>query len=90
MSVRFRTERLPMCQIPRNLLLREAMSWRAHDLLHQAYVLHKNSETLGARILVRSALETLAVLIYLNQITTSVVENLKPFAEFCDSTPNLF
>jgi hypothetical protein len=64
------------------LLLREAVFWRFEDLLQQSYGLHKQGHTLGALILLRSALETLATLIYLNQITASVLDGSLNFHEF--------
>ena len=51
----------------RSLQLREVVYWRMLDLLDQSLSLHKIDHALGARILLRSALETLAILIYLNQ-----------------------
>ncbi|GAB4523747.1 MAG: hypothetical protein Kow00133_11800 [Amphiplicatus sp.] len=49
----------------RSLQLREVVYWRMLDLLDQSFILYKQNYVLGARILLRSALETLAVLIYL-------------------------
>jgi len=70
----------------RSLLLREAVFWRLEDLLQQSYVLHKMRHTLGALILLRSALETLATLIYLNRLTASVLDGTLNFNTFSDKT----
>ena len=70
----------------RSLLLREAVFWRLEDLLHQSYALHKMGQALGALILLRSALETLATLIYLNQLTASVLDGSLDFHRFSDKT----
>jgi len=63
----------------RSLLVREAVFWRLEDLLQQSYVLHKMGHALGALILLRCALETLAMLIYLNQLTAKVVDGSLDF-----------
>jgi hypothetical protein len=70
----------------RSLLLREAVFWRLEDLLQQSYALHKMGHALGALILLRSALETLAALIYLNQLTASVLDGSLNFHTFSDKT----
>jgi hypothetical protein len=70
----------------RSLLLREAVFWRLEDLLQQSYTLHKIGHSLGALILLRSALETLATLIYLNQLTASVLDGSLNFHAFSDKT----
>jgi hypothetical protein len=73
----------------RSLLLREAVFWRLEDLLRQSYVLHQHRHALGARILLRSALETLATLIYLNQLTARVLDGTLNFHVFSDKTAQL-
>jgi hypothetical protein len=70
----------------RSLLLREAVFWRVEDLLQQSYVLHKMGHALGALILLRSALETLATLIYLNQLTEKVLDGSLDFRTFGEKT----
>jgi hypothetical protein len=70
----------------RSLLLREAVFWRLEDLLQQSYALHKTGHSLGALILLRSALETLATLIYLNQLTAAVLDGSLNFHTFSDKT----
>lgn len=70
----------------RSLLLREAVFWRLEDLLQQSYALHRQGHALGALILLRSALETLSTLIYLNQLTGSVLDGSLNFHEYGKKT----
>jgi hypothetical protein len=70
----------------RSLLLREAVFWRLEDLLEQSFALHKMGHALGSLILLRSALETLATLIYLNQLTAGVLDGSLDFHTFTDKT----
>lgn len=67
-------------------LLREAAFWRVTDLLTQSYALHQQGHGLGARILLRSAFETLAALIYLNHNMLKVLEVKLSFHEFSHLT----
>ena len=73
----------------RALLLRESVAWRLQDLLDQSYALYLSSSLLGARILLRSAFETLAVLIYLNQAMRGVVAEKIDFHAFSETTTSL-
>jgi hypothetical protein len=70
----------------RSLSLREATSWRLQDLLYQSKLLSDLNQLLGARILLRSAFETLAVLIHLNQLIRNVVAGDLNFHAFSDKT----
>jgi hypothetical protein len=70
----------------RSLLLREAIFWRLEDLLQQSYALHRMKHSLGALILLRSALETLATFIYLNQLTANVLDGSLNFHTFSEKT----
>ena len=70
----------------RSLSLREAVSWRLQDLLYQSKLLSDSNHLLGARILLRSAFETLAVLIHLNQLMRKVVSGEIDFHAFSDKT----
>lgn len=70
----------------RSVTLREGIAWRTHDLLAQSLLLHQSRHTLGARILARSALETIAVLIYLNQQTRKVLSGSLSFHDFSRKT----
>jgi hypothetical protein len=73
----------------RSLVVREALMWRMHDLGLQTVSLTKQQHYLGARILLRSALETLAILIYLNQKTEDVVDGNLEFFDFEEVTMQL-
>jgi len=73
----------------RSLMLRESVAWRAHDLLFQAHTLHNAGHILGSRILIRSAVETIALLIYLNQLTKSVLAGTENFHLFSQKTSKL-
>lgn len=73
----------------RSLVLRESVFWRLHDLLTQSYALFLAGHVLGARILLRSGFETLALLIYLNQMTAKVLDGSLNFHTFSDKTSQL-
>lgn len=73
----------------RALILRESVAWRLHDLLTQSLMLSRQNQLLGARILLRSALETLGVLIYLNRSIRAVVAGTTDFHEFSEKTSRL-
>lgn len=70
-------------------ILRETVFWRLHDLLEQSFALHQQGYALGARILLRSGLETLATLIYLNQLKSNVMDGTLNFHEFSRKTTTL-
>lgn len=70
----------------RSWMLREAVFWRLHDLLTQSYALHQRGHGLGARILLRSGFETLATLIYLNQLMQQVLDGKLSFHRFGEKT----
>jgi hypothetical protein len=73
----------------RTLLLRESISWRLHDLLCQSKVLSDSDHLLGARILLRSSFETLALLVYLNNLMTGVVKGNLSYSEFSNKTTKM-
>lgn len=73
----------------RALLLRECVAWRSIDLLTQSWDLYSNHGVLGARILLRAAHETLAVLIYVNQSMRKVVAGELDFHAFSETTARL-
>lgn len=73
----------------RSLVLREALLWRMHDLGQQILILSQHQHLLGARILLRSAIETLATLIYLNQKTNAVRARELSFFAFDELTKQL-
>lgn len=70
----------------RSLVLREALFWRTYDLLSQAQLLHEQHHTLGSRLLLRSALESVAMLAYLNQCTAALLDGQSRFDEFEEKT----
>lgn len=69
----------------RTIVVREALLWRMHDLGQQIILLAGSNHILGSRILLRSAIETLCLLIYLNHKTKSVLSGALPFLEFEES-----
>jgi len=73
----------------RALLLRESVAWRTQDLLEQSHTLYVASGLLGARILLRSAFETLGILVYLNQTMRDVVAGTTDFHAFSETTTRL-
>jgi hypothetical protein len=73
----------------RSIVLRELVCWRVTDLLAQVAVLQRQGHFLGAVILTRSVMETLAILIYLNRKTDLVFGEPKFFFEFCELTLKL-
>lgn len=70
-------------------MLREAVFWRLNDLMTQSYALHEQGHGLGARILLRGGFESLATLIYLNQLMRQVVDGRLSFREFGNKTATL-
>lgn len=73
----------------RTFMLRETVFWRLQDLLAQSYVLHQKGHALGARILLRSGVESVAILINLNQSISSVLAGTLNFHLFCSRTTKL-
>lgn len=73
----------------RSVVLRELTFWRVTDLLNQMVALANAGHVLGTRILLRSAIETLGILIYLNQKTRAVLEGKEAFSAFSDVTSQL-
>ncbi len=73
----------------RSIVLRELTFWRVTDLLNQLVALSSAEHILGARILLRSTIETLGILIYLNQKTRAVLEGKETFNAFSDITSQL-
>ena len=70
-------------------VLREVTSWRLHDLLTQCHLLYQQSHILGFRVLLRSSIETLAILIYLNQSMEKVIRGEIPFDDFDENVKKL-
>lgn len=73
----------------RALLLRESVAWRLIDLLDQSVHLQAEEMHLGARILVRSAFETLAVLVHVNLSMRGVVSGQVDFHHFSEHVTRL-
>jgi len=73
----------------RSFVLREALLWRMNDLGRQTLLLAQHNHILGARILLRSAIETLGLLIYLNQKMSAVIDGSLSFFKFDDITKQL-
>ncbi|MDP2450513.1 MAG: hypothetical protein Q8M93_06030 [Polaromonas sp.] len=73
----------------RSLVLRETVFWRVNDLLTQAHMLYEAKHILGSRILIRSALESVATLIHLNQITAQVLAATLDFYAFDEKIQKL-
>jgi|AGTN01.1.fsa_nt_gi hypothetical protein len=70
-------------------MLRETVFWRLYDLMTQSYALHQQGHGLGARILLRSGFESLATLIYLNQLMLQVLDGKLNFHAFSGKTTTL-
>lgn len=73
----------------RSLTLRETVAWRTQDLLEQSLLLYDSGHLLGARIILRSAFESVAMLIYLNQLIRKVLAGTLGFHEFSEETSTL-
>jgi hypothetical protein len=70
-------------------MLRETVFWRLSDLMTQSYALHQQGHGLGARIVLRSGFESLATLIYLNQLIQQVLDGKLSFHAFGEKTSTL-
>ena len=73
----------------RSIVLRELTFWRVTDLLNQMVLLSNAGHLLGAMILLRSTIETLGILIYLNQKTKAVLDGNETFDSFSKTTSQL-
>ncbi|MBU0712690.1 hypothetical protein KJ762_07415 [bacterium] len=73
----------------RSLVTRELVFWRIIDLIDQTVLLAKNDYILGARILLRSAIETLGILIYLNQKMKALLDGSIKYEDFDSITVRL-
>jgi hypothetical protein len=70
-------------------LLRELVSYRCCELVTQSYLLWRNGDVLASLILMRSAIETVAVLVDVNGRIESVIEGTQDFHDFSDFTVKL-
>lgn len=66
------------------LATRETVAWRFVDILGQAWFLHTHGKAIGARILLRSAIETIAVLIYQDKLIDDLLNKKINFHEFME------
>ena len=73
----------------RMAVLRETLMWRMEDLARQSVLPADNGHILGARILLRSAIETLALLIYTNQKMKAVLAGTFSFFALDEVTKQL-
>ena len=73
----------------RTLLLRELVAWRFVDLLGQSLLLEKSGGFVGSRIILRSAIETLSILIYCTRKMENIVRTGEGFHQYSDKTINL-
>lgn len=73
----------------RLIVTREAISWRVIDILTQAYDIGTSGMIVGSRILTRSALETVCLIIYMNKKMKSVIEGKISFNDFENITTRL-
>ncbi|TZF83344.1 DUF5677 domain-containing protein [Cognatilysobacter lacus] len=73
----------------RSAVIRESLAWRVYDLGRQILLLMQSGHVMGARILLRSTLETAALLMYLNQKTEAVVAGSLSYQDFEQLTKNL-
>jgi hypothetical protein len=71
------------------LLIRSLVFWRLYDLLRQAHMLAGEGMVLGSRILLRSAIETLCMLIFLNRKMENLVSGKGNFDQFSNSLTKL-
>lgn len=70
-------------------VLRELAFWRTMDIVKQIALLAEHNHLLGARILLRSAIETVSVLFYLNMKMLDVVERRISLDDFGEITSRL-
>ena len=73
----------------RSLVIRELVYWRLIDLLDQSLELTKLNSILGARILLRSAFETVGILIFLNSKIESLISGNMQYNDFENATLRL-
>lgn len=66
-------------------IYRIALFWRMYELLQQTVELIKNGHGLGARILLRSALETFGALVFLNEKMKNVLAERESFSDFSEN-----
>jgi len=73
----------------RTKVLRELVSWRFCDLMEQIMILEETDHFLSSRILIRSLIETLAMMIYSNQKMENIISTGNGFHEYSRKTEKL-
>ena len=73
----------------RHLLLRELVSWRFLDLLSNALLLEANNHVVGARVLIRAAIETFSILTYSIEKIETIMAGQASFHEFDQTSYDL-
>ena len=61
---------------------REVMFWRMYDLLRQSYKLHEENMVIGSTIVLRAAIETLCLFIFMNEKTDKLMLGEISFKDF--------
>ena len=73
----------------RSAILKDCLHWRLYDLAQQATQLNEAKQFLGAQILTRCALETIGMLVYLNDQIQEVISGKLDFHKFDSITRQL-
>ena len=73
----------------RTIVLRELVSWRFIDLLQQSIILEEAEKYTGSRIIIRAAIETLAILLYCTKKMENIVNTGSGFEQYGKKTVNL-
>jgi hypothetical protein len=71
-------------------VIRETTFWRFVDIAKQAYEMGNSNSIVGARILTRAAIETIATLVYINTKMEEVVSGKILFDDFCESINKVY
>jgi len=73
----------------RTIILRELVAWRFCDIMNQVLLLESNEHFLGSRLLLRSAIETLSLLIYSSEKMECIVGTGDGFHEYSKKSTRL-
>jgi hypothetical protein len=73
----------------RAVVLKDTLHWRLFDLVQQANHLNEGQHILGARILIRSSIETVGMFVYLNEKIQDVLDGKLDFHSFDNLTRQL-
>jgi hypothetical protein len=63
-------------------VFREGIQWRIHSLISQSFKMANERMVLGSMIILRSAIETLSALIYVNRKTSDLIAGTLSFEDF--------